>query len=953
MSQTIADGLSHIINAKTNIDNTITAKGGVVSKGLINTPTDIATIPSGGGGGSAQGTVRFLDYDGTLVTSYTPEEFAALEALPDNPTHEGLTAQGWNWSLSDAKEYVASYNELNIGQMYITSDGKTRLYITLPEGRTSPILQLYLNGYSELDIDWGDGSAYSTFTSTSEGYKSERHEYSTSGDYVIAITVVNGGFVLQSSSTSVSSILWNGNDSTSSPDKAYNNAIKKVEIGNGLASIGSYAFTYCYSLSSVTIPDTVTKIGNYTFYNCYSLSSITIPDTVTSIASSAFYSCYSLSSITIPDGVTSIGNSAFTYCYSLSSITIPDGVTSISDSAFNYCYSLTSITIPDSVTSIASSAFQYCNSLSSITIPDSVTSIGSYAFNNCSSLSSITIPDGVTSIGSNTFQSCSSLSSITIPDSVTSIGGGAFQNCQSLSSVTIPDRVTKIGNYTFYNCYSLSSITIPDTVTSIGSYAFNNCSYMLYIKFESTTPPTVSNSSAWSGVSTSTKILVPVASYNAYITGTNYPNPSTFTYLIFGTYTSDTALPEVTPDNEYSLVWYASMADATSQTNPITVGNGNEVYARATAIVTVSRYVDFTTNTTKLIGNPDKHPVYMNINRCNASDDGTINAYYGDASYTEDGSNGQVMVKIPKFYYKVTPDENGGLDGVNIRKCTWEISENPDDGFTLHPAFYDANGNEIDYFLYGAFDAVGQNSGGTYGTSYNTTSDKLSSVAGSSYLPTNSLTRATARTMATNRGTGWYSAGVKQTMAVQMLMAVEYGFNSQTAIGQGVVSASAATYAGQTTGNITSGTQDNKTTPVNWRGIENLWGNIYDWIDGLNFSGKVPYFCNSYTFVDGPSTGYTQISFSIPSSNYITAFGYDSTNDWVLLPSESSSTANPTGPIGDYIASSQSSQWCVTIIGGGNGHDSDAGVFDWCCYFSDAASYEYIGARLMFIPTAA
>ena len=364
----------------------------------------------------------------------------------------------------------------------------------------------------------------------------------------------------------------------------------------------------------------------------------------------------------------------------------------------------------------------------------------------------------------------------------------------------------------------------------------------------------------------------------------------------------------------------------------------------------ISRYVDFTTNTTTLTGDPDTHPVYMGINRCNVSDNGTINAYYGDASYVEDGSNGQVMVKIPKFYYKVTPDENGGLNGANIRKCTWEISETPADGFTLHPAFYDANGNEIDYFLYGAFDGVGQRDS-TYGTSYNTSTDKLSSVAGSSYLPTNSLTRATARTMATNRGTGWYSAGVKQTMAVLMLFAVEYGFNSQIAVGQGVVSASAATYAGQTTGNITSGTQDNKTTPVNWRGIENLWGNIWDWIDGLNVNERIPYFCNTYTFVDDTSTGYTQISFSLPSSNYITAFGYDSTNDWVLLPSESSSTANPTGPIGDYVYSY--SGWRVALLGGRWSDDSNAGTFYWFCNSGSSNASAGIGARLMFIPTAA
>lgn len=391
--------------------------------------------------------------------------------------------------------------------------------------------------------------------------------------------------------------------------------------------------------------------------------------------------------------------------------------------------------------------------------------------------------------------------------------------------------------------------------------------------------------------------------------------------------------------------------DETEITRTVLVNSyTNQNVTLAPPSAAIQRYVDFTNNTTTLTGDPDTHPVYMGINRCNVSDNGTINAYYGDAGYTEDGSNGQVMVKIPKFYYKVTPDSDGGLDGVNIRKCTWEISDSADDGFTLHPAFYDASGNEIDYFLYGAFDAVGQNSSGTYGTSYNTTSDKLSSVGGSSMLPTNSLTRATARTMATNRGSGWYSAGVKQTMAVQMLIAVEYGFNSQIGIGQGVVSASAATYAGQTTGNVTSGTQDNKTTPVNWRGIENFWGNIFDWIDGLNVNNRVPYFCNSYTFVDDTATGYTQISFSLPSSNnFISALGYDSNNDWIMLPSEASG-ASATSAIGDYCYSY--SGWRVTQLGGYWDDDSHAGAFFWGCSSSSSNANSGIGARVMFVPSA-
>jgi hypothetical protein len=261
--------------------------------------------------------VRFLDYDGTVVKTYSAKEFATLTELPENPTHEGLTGQGWNWSLADAKSYVADNGSLDIGQMYVTSDGKTRLYISLPEGRTSPILQLYLNANSELDIDWGDGTTHSTFTSSNADYQSERHNYPDKGEYVIAITVVSGSFILQSRSTSYNTFFTDGKNSTTSSDRAYLNSIQKIEIGTGITSIGSSAFSNCSSLSSITIPNTVTSIGNNAFSNCYSLSSITIPDGITSIGSGAFQNCSSLSSITIPDGITTIGTYAFCYCNSM------------------------------------------------------------------------------------------------------------------------------------------------------------------------------------------------------------------------------------------------------------------------------------------------------------------------------------------------------------------------------------------------------------------------------------------------------------------------------------------------------------------------------------------------------------------------------------------------------------------------------------------------------------
>ena len=75
---------------------------------------------SGGGGETtaSQKDVNFIDFDGTIRYSYTASEFAALTALPANPSHSGLTSQGWNWSLADAKAYVAAYGMLDIGVLY-------------------------------------------------------------------------------------------------------------------------------------------------------------------------------------------------------------------------------------------------------------------------------------------------------------------------------------------------------------------------------------------------------------------------------------------------------------------------------------------------------------------------------------------------------------------------------------------------------------------------------------------------------------------------------------------------------------------------------------------------------------------------------------------------------------------------------------------------------------------
>ena len=366
----------------------------------------VENTESGGGGGGAVSPkdINFYDYDGTCVAAWSLAELAEKTALPDYPTHEGLTCQGWNWTLADLK---AENAKMNVGAMYITSDGKTRIYITLQEGRTSPMLGVCPNG--TVTVDWGDGTTPDRLkgTSLTAIRRTPTHNYAAPGDYVITLTV-RGTFGIVGTFSGGALLCYSSG--TDDRDRAYQNAIQRVFLGSGIASIGQNAF-----------------------YRCYSLAQVTIPSGVTSISSSAFGSCYSLASITLPSSVTSISSSAFYYCYSLASITLPSSVTSIGKNAFSSCSSLAQVTIPSSVTSIDESVFSTCSSLAQVTIPSGVTSIGNYAFSSCYSLAQVTIPSGVTSIGGSAFYYCYSLASITLPSSVTSIGNAAFGGCYAMS----------------------------------------------------------------------------------------------------------------------------------------------------------------------------------------------------------------------------------------------------------------------------------------------------------------------------------------------------------------------------------------------------------------------------------------------------------------------------------------------------------------------------------------
>ena len=327
------------------------------------------TMSAGGTESVPPSDINFYDYDGTIVAAWTLEELAAATELPENPTHSGLASQGWNWTLEDLQE--ANVPE-NVGQLYITDDGKTRLYITAPASGLMPVKlyfsQTVANGVT---IDWGDGSATETLEGT--GNVNTTHTYASSGDYVISLDPADGCTLGFGNGTSYSVL----------PITACAAFFRKVEIGKNVTSINHYAFSRCYYLAAITIPSSVTSfIGKYAFQYCYNLTTIIIPSVTGSLWQYAFSYCHNLTNVIYPRSGAAISTNAFESCCNLTNII----ASSLSGgNAFRNCYNLTNAFFFAGAT-VVDYAFQSCYNLTKVTIPSGVTSIGTYAFAYCHSV---------------------------------------------------------------------------------------------------------------------------------------------------------------------------------------------------------------------------------------------------------------------------------------------------------------------------------------------------------------------------------------------------------------------------------------------------------------------------------------------------------------------------------------------------------------------------------------
>lgn len=329
--------------------------------------------------------INFWDYEGTLLYSWTLAELATKTELPPLPSHDGLICQGWNWTLQDIKD---AGRELDIGALYITDDGKTRLYVDVDtETWDDFVLNYWQSNINTTTVDWGDGTTPETKDASS--WIEHRHVYAASGSYVITMSVKEGKTMWLGSGGTGRFLIANGET-----DMGRCAMLAKVEIGERVTKVTERAFWGTARLKSVAVPSGVLFEPWRTFEQATSIRAVTAA--FSPAINQTFYNCVNLRAIATPKGTTQsndnyIANTAVRQinfdmtaaisAQALERVHIKAVNGQVGD--FSGCRALLEITIPADATTFVAAAFQGDNALRRVTCLGDIASIPAQVFQRC------------------------------------------------------------------------------------------------------------------------------------------------------------------------------------------------------------------------------------------------------------------------------------------------------------------------------------------------------------------------------------------------------------------------------------------------------------------------------------------------------------------------------------------------------------------------------------------
>ena len=161
------------------------------------------------------------------------------------------------------------------------------------------------------------------------------------------------------------------------------------------------------------------------------------------------------------------------------------------------------------------------------------------------------------------------------------------------------------------------------------------------------------------------------------------------------------------------------------------------------------------------------------------------------------------------------------------------------------------------------------------------------------------------------------------------------------------------TSLGNTSGSLTV----NGWNVVSYRGEENLYGNIWTWLDGINIEAKglhnVLVNNVSANMADDVETNYSDVNFTLSKKNgYISKFGYAENSDYLFLPTENTGTGNL--PVGDYYWQNYTyNGFLIARLGGVWSEGSYCGAWYLNVNGTSSTRSRSIGGRLVYVPDAA
>jgi hypothetical protein len=313
------------------------------------------------------------------------------------------------------------------------------------------------------------------------------------------------------------------------------------------------------------------------------------------------------------------------------------------------------------------------------------------------------------------------------------------------------------------------------------------------------------------------------------------------------------------------------------------------------------------------------------------------------------GSQGHVMLRVPKFY--VGYDFSGSTHN-------WRISLMPFAGSSVHPAFVKA-GVEVPYRYIGVYEAAWYDvSAGVYvdgdgtNSAFDASDDKLGSIVGKK--PLTNKTRAQFRDAAARVGAGWQLMDFNLHAALKILYITKYAdFDSQTVLGAGNTRGSGWDFAAHisATGKVLSVTAVGQSTVggnsgdyCNLLGIENPYGDIWEWVDGWNILDGVNYVSdNPNFFADDTATNYSLFGSTNPTDN-----GWQNTlqANIALLPA--SIGASDATKLCDYYYYYNAAGWRPPSVGGDVVNGSRSGLLGHDASLISSRAYSAIGGRLCF-----